>query len=74
MAKSKKKSNSPMVASTPFSDDEYQTRDDVDRLMRADEVHSDPKRLARAHERITRVASRIPTRKHGRSHGRSGGR
>jgi hypothetical protein len=75
MAKSKKKSDSGQVASMPFpSDEEYQTRDDVDRLMRADEVHSDAGRLSRAHARISGVAERLSKKKTGRSGGRSGGR
>lgn len=75
MAKSKKKNHSsPMAALAMPSDEEYQTRDDVDRLMRADEVHSDPKRLSRAHSRISGVAERLSKKKHGRHSGRSGGR
>lgn len=72
MAKSKS-SNSPCGIAFP-SDEEYQTRDDVDRLMRADEVHSDPKRLSRATARITGVADRISKKKSGRSNGRGSGR
>jgi hypothetical protein len=75
MAKSKKKSDPGLASPMPFpSDEEYQTRDDVDRLMRADEVHSDPDRLKRAHSRISGVAERLSKKKHGRPHGRSGGR
>ncbi len=74
MAKSKKKHTDSMMAS-PMMDEEYQTRDDVDRLMRADEVHSDPHRLSRAHARIRGVSDRLsPKKKHGRHGGRSGGR
>lgn len=73
MAKSKKSTMEVAPSAFP-SDEEYQTRDDVDRLMRADEVHSDPKRFKRAHGRISGVASRLAKRGSGRSGGRSGGR
>lgn len=73
MRKSKKKNTDSMQA-FPGMDEDYQTRDDVDRLMRADEVHTDPDRLSRAHGRISGLASRLPKKKHGRHHGRSGGR
>lgn len=54
--------------------DEYQTRDDVERLMRADEVHADPKRLKRAAERIHRTSQRLTKKKGGRSGTRSSSR
>lgn len=73
MAKSKKSNKTASMIGDPMSD-EWQVRDDVDRLMRADEVHSDAKRLSRAHDRISSVASRIGKKKQGRSSGRSGGR
>ncbi len=73
MAKSKK-SSAPQVATAFPSDEEYQTRDDVDRLMRADEVHSDSGRLSRATDRISSVSERLSKKKTGRSAGRSGGR
>ncbi len=69
-----KKKHSDSAIASPMPDDEWQAREDVDRLMRADEVHSDPKRLARAHARISGVAERIGKKHHGRSRGRSGGR
>jgi hypothetical protein len=76
MAKKSKNTDGPsMLASSPFpGNDEYQTREDVDRLMRADEVHSDKGRFKRAHARISGVAERLKKRHEGRSSGRSGGR
>lgn len=63
------------------SEDDYQTRDDVDKLMRADEVHQDAGRHAKAVGRITGMAARLTgevpkltPRKSRRSSGRSGGR
>lgn len=53
--------------------DEYQTREDVDRLMRADEVHQDKDRHKRAVGRLSSTLKRL-TKKHGRGRGRSSGR
>ncbi len=73
MAKAKK--SEPQAMAGPMDNDEWQAREDVDRLMRADEVHADPKRLERAHTRITGVAERIASHKKSRrSKGRSSGR
>lgn len=54
-------------------EDEWRNREDVDRLLRADEVHADPKRLKRAVARIEGTAKRL-TKKFGRSGTRSSSR
>lgn len=63
-----------MPAGMAKQEDEWQTRDDVDKLMRADEVHSDPKRLTKAQGRIQSVAARLKPKKAARMTGRSSGR
>jgi hypothetical protein len=70
MAKSKEVA-SPMMDP---DHDEYQTRDDVNTLMRADEVHADPKRHKRALSRLSGTLQRMTGKKPGRSSGRSSGR
>lgn len=67
-----KKSDGLSAAMDPGSD-EWQTRDDVQTLMRADEVHADHKRHKRAVGRLASTLHRI-TKKPGRSGGRSSGR
>lgn len=71
MAKSKAIPMSPMMDP---DHDEYQTRDDVNTLMRADEIHSDGKRHKRALSRMSSTLSRNSGKKQSRSRGRSGGR
>lgn len=58
---------------SPSMPDEWESREDVDRLLRADEVHQDPKRAKRAIGRLTGVVNRL-AKKHGRSKGRSASR
>jgi hypothetical protein len=70
----KKSKNSEIGTAMPFEAEDYQTREDVDRLMRADEVHSDAGRFKRAHSRISGVAHRLAKRHASRRGGRSGGR
>jgi hypothetical protein len=72
MAKSKRKSKGMMAAMPSDNDgDEWQTRDDVNTLMRADEVHADSKRHKRAVSRLSGTLSRITGKNAGRSQGRS---
>ena len=74
MAKSKSKSAevaSPMMDS---DHDEWQARDDVQTLMRADEVHADKSRHKRAVSRLSGTLHRLTGKKHGRSGGRSSSR
>lgn len=51
--------------------DDYQTRDDVNTLMRADEVHADPKRHKRAINRLSGTLARVTGKKTSRGGGRS---
>jgi ribosomal protein L19E len=72
MAKLKGQAASPMIDP---DHDEWQTRDDVQNLMRTDEIHSDPKRVKRAVDRLQSTAQRFGGKKKaGRSVGRSAGR
>jgi RNA-binding protein YlmH len=50
--------------------DEYQTRDDVQQMMRMDEIHSNPKRLSRAVKRLHSTAARYSKKSAGRRSGR----
>lgn len=71
------KSKGAEVAS-PMMDpdhDEWQTRDDVQNLMRTDEIHSDPKRLTKAVSRLHSTAARFGGKKKASRHsGRNAGR
>lgn len=67
MAKSKAQAAGPMMD----DQDDWQTRDDVNTLMRADEVHADPKRHKRAITRLSGTLSRVTGKKTGRGGGRS---
>jgi ribosomal protein L19E len=68
-----KKGNVAMPSSLDPDHDEWQTRDDVQNLMRTDEIHADPKRLGRAVGRLHSTANRF-AKKSGRRPGRSAGR
>ena len=63
----------PENIEAPKVSDEWETRDDVERLMRADEVCADKGRYKRAVGRLGGTLKRL-TKKSGRSAGRSGGR
>lgn len=68
-----KKAATAAMAAMDKDHDEWQGREDVDRLLRADEVHQDKDRHKRAVGRLTGVVNRL-TKKSKRSSGRSGGR
>lgn len=61
------------TASVDQEQSKWQTREDVDTLLRADEVCTDPKRYSRAVSKLSGTVSRLQKKK-GRSSGRSGSR
>lgn len=65
------KSKNPAEAQMMKTEEEYRLRDDVDKLMRADEVCQDPKRYRQAVSRLTGTVKRLTGKKYGRSSGRS---